>query len=132
MSGVLALPNFRQDMGDFIGGQYVVSAAWQSAWNGVGRLVQLIGALSAGFISDRIGRKYTVAIACCISVGAVFIQVFLQPHGYVQLLFGRCINNFAGGILNNMASSYTSEVSPLPIRGLTTGGVNQWIVIGQL
>jgi len=44
---------------------------------------------------------------------------------------GRSINGIGCGIYATVSSAYCAEVSPLPLRGITTGGVNFWIVIGQ-
>jgi len=35
------------------------------------------------------------------------------------------------GIFVTVASSYCAEISPLQLRGITTGAVNEWIVVGQ-
>ncbi|KZO98348.1 maltose permease [Calocera viscosa TUFC12733] len=130
-SGVIAIPSFRNDMGSLIGGQQVVSAAWQSGWSGAARIGQLSGGLSAGSIADKIGRKGTVLIGAIISIGSIFIQFFLKPQQPVQLLFGRTINAWSMGLFGAMASNYAAEVSPTALRGITTGGVNFWVVLGQ-
>jgi SP family general alpha glucoside:H+ symporter-like MFS transporter len=119
---VVAIPAFRNDMGTLVGGNQVVPASWQSAWNGFTRLMQLFGGLSGGWLADRIGRKGAVACAAVLSTAMIFVQFFLQPQAFVQLLMGRGINGYAIGIFVSMSSTYTSEISPMPIRGLTTGG----------
>ena len=129
---VIAIPAFRTDFGDFIDGQYVVSAGWQSAWNGGTRVACMLAAFGAGSLGDWLGRRWTLAIACVLSTASVFIQYYVADHNYVQVLFGRAISGGAQTIFSCMAAAYAFEVAPLPVRGLTTGGLNIWIVVGQL
>jgi len=73
-------------------------------------------------------RRWTIAIACFISIAAVFLQYFAPPHVNTMLLMGKLLNGVALGMFVASASGYCSEVSPLPLRGITTGSVNLWIV----
>ena len=75
-------------------------------------------------------RRMTIGIACVISIGAVFVQFFSPPHKNAALLIGKLVNGFALGIFVACASSYCAEISPLALRGITTGSVNLWIVSG--
>ncbi len=46
--------------------------------------------------------------------------------------FGKFVNGIACSIFATTSSSYAIEVSPLQLRGVTTGSVNLYIVVGQL
>jgi MFS family permease len=92
----------------------------------------MIAAVFAGALADLIGRRNTLYIACIVSIGSVFMLVFAPPGSFAMILVGRMVNGAASALFNCIAASYTSELSPLPIRGLTTGGLNIWIVGGQL
>jgi len=48
-----------------------------------------------------------------------------------MLLVGKLVNGYALGMYVSCAAGYCAEVSPLALRGITTGSVNLWIVIGQ-
>ena len=115
-----------------VNGELVVPASWQSAWNGVQRLFCLIAALGSGYLADIWGRRGALLVASILSIASVFILFFNPPHNYVQALFGRIVNGAAASIYGCVAAMYCCELSPLPVRGLTTGGINMWIAIGQL
>jgi len=70
-------------------------------------------------------------VACIISVAAIFLEVFCIHESQVMFFLGRSFNGFGGGIFVTVASSYCAEISPLQLRGITTGAVNEWIVVGQ-
>nr|XP_019002616.1 uncharacterized protein I203_05102 [Kwoniella mangroviensis CBS 8507]OCF66077.1 hypothetical protein I203_05102 [Kwoniella mangroviensis CBS 8507] len=130
-SGLLSTPSFRRDFGYFYKNDYVVPARWQSAFNSVGSVGGIFGGIAVGWIADRIGRRGSIAIASFISIGAVFIQFFSPSHNNAMLLIGKLINGFALGMYLSAASAYCAEVSPVVLRGITTGLVNLWIVVGQ-
>nr|XP_019042670.1 hypothetical protein I302_08374 [Kwoniella bestiolae CBS 10118]OCF21600.1 hypothetical protein I302_08374 [Kwoniella bestiolae CBS 10118] len=130
-SGLLSTPRFRQDFGYSYKGEYVVPARWQSAFNSVGSVGGMFGGIVVGWLADRIGRRGALAVASCISIGSVFMQFFCPPHNNALLLVGKLINGFALGMYISSASAYCAEVSPVALRGITTGLVNLWIVFGQ-
>ncbi|WVW83069.1 hypothetical protein I302_105086 [Kwoniella bestiolae CBS 10118] len=128
LSGLLSTPRFRQDFGYSYKGEYVVPARWQSAFNSVGSVGGMFGGIVVGWLADRIGRRGALAVASCISIGSVFMQFFCPPHNNALLLVGKLINGFALGMYISSASAYCAEVSPVALRGITTGLVNLWIV----
>ncbi|EIW69483.1 hypothetical protein TREMEDRAFT_30458, partial [Tremella mesenterica DSM 1558] len=129
--GTLSVPYFRRDFGGVYNDQFVLPARWQSALNSVSSIGGMFAGLSIGWVADLIGRRGSVGCACLISISAVFIQFFTPSHVNGMLLAGKLINGFALGMFVSTASSYCSEISPLALRGITTGSVNLWIVIGQ-
>ncbi|KAG8216575.1 general substrate transporter [Butyriboletus roseoflavus] len=126
--GLLSVPQFRTDFGYIYQGQPVLPASWQSAFNSVSSIGGMFGGLSLGWISDKLGRRGAVAVACAISIVGVFIQFFSPTHANAMLLVGKLINGFALGMYVSCAGGYCAEVSPLALRGITTAGVNLWIV----
>ncbi len=90
------------------------------------------GALVAGLLQDRLGRRWTLIITCCMYVGAVMIS--FTSHSFAQLACGRLFTGYAVGLLwqervNHSCCSfsvgifsssvplYISELSPPSIRG---------------
>ncbi|KIJ63765.1 hypothetical protein HYDPIDRAFT_175817 [Hydnomerulius pinastri MD-312] len=122
--GLLSIPAFRQDFGYTDGGQAILAASWQSAFNSAGSVGGMFGGLSLGYFSDKLGRRGAVAVACVISIGGVLIQFFTPKHNNGMLLAGKLINGFALGMFVSCAGGYCAEVSPLPLRGISTAGVN--------
>lgn len=76
----------------------------------------------------RHSRRGATALASFVSITAIFIQFFTPPHANGMLLVGKLINGYALGMYVSSASSYCAEISPLALRGITTGSVNLWIV----
>ena len=82
----------------------------------------MVAAAGGGALADFIGRRNALYIACIVSIGSVFMLFFAPAGSFAVILIGRMINGSASALFSCVAASYTSELSPLPIRGLTTGG----------
>jgi MFS family permease len=52
------------------------------------------GAIGAGFLSDRVGRRRALMVACCIWVVGAAIQCSSRNIG--QLIAGRVVSGLAG------------------------------------
>ena len=75
----------------------------------------LMGALSAGTLADRIGRKRTIAFTSLLIIaGATFIAC---SQSYEMLLIGRFISGIGIGIISLSAPLYLAEISPPHYRG---------------
>jgi SP family general alpha glucoside:H+ symporter-like MFS transporter len=60
---VINLPQFRKDFGTLYGRQYIIPASWQLAWNGASLVGLVVGGLLSGMVAEKIGKRYTLAIA---------------------------------------------------------------------
>lgn len=129
--GLLSVPSFRRDFGSLIDQQYVLAASWQSAFNSVSSIGGMAGAFSLGYISELLGRRGAVAVACFVSIVGILLQFITPAHNNGMLLAGKLINGFSLGMFVSSAGSYCAEVSPLALRGITTASVNLWIDLGQ-
>ncbi|KAK5199007.1 hypothetical protein LTR92_001478 [Exophiala xenobiotica] len=106
---ILGIPQFRKDFGSFYGGNYVLSAKWQSAFSGAPVASQVVGALVSGQVSDWIGRRYTLVIALCISFAAISMEFVATTN---ELFFGgKFVNGFAVGTIQATAGTYIGEAS---------------------
>ncbi|EIW77177.1 general substrate transporter [Coniophora puteana RWD-64-598 SS2] len=130
--GLLSVPSFRRDFGFESGGQYILAASWQSAFNSASSVGCMLGGLSVGIISDKLGRRGTVGICGIISLVGIFIQFFTPAHNNGMLVAGKFINGISLGIYVATSSSYCVELSPTALRGITTAAVNLWVAFGQL
>ncbi|GAT22938.1 sugar transporter [Aspergillus luchuensis] len=83
------------------------------------------GALAAGFISDRIGRRYSLMLACCIWVIGAAIQCSAQ--NVAHLVAGRVISGLSVGITSSQVCVYLAELAPARIRGRIVG-IQQWAI----
>ncbi|KAA8896451.1 glucose transporter [Sphaerosporella brunnea] len=84
-----------------------------------------LGALGAGFLSDKFGRKKALMFASLLwIVGSV---VSLSAKNVGHLIAGRVINGFCVGITSSQTPVYLAELSPKNIRGRVVG-IQQWAI----
>ncbi|PYH47020.1 sugar porter family MFS transporter [Aspergillus saccharolyticus JOP 1030-1] len=83
------------------------------------------GALAAGFLSDRIGRRYSLLVACCIWIVGAALQCSAQ--NVAHLVVGRVVSGLAVGITSSQVCVYLAELAPARIRGRIVG-IQQWAI----
>jgi sugar porter (SP) family MFS transporter len=90
----------------------------------------IIGASSAGILSDRFGRKpVLISSALLFTLSAVLSAV---PRTILELIIARFIGGIAVGIASVISPLYIAEISPARIRGALVS-LNQFtIVLGIL
>lgn len=88
------------------------------------------GASAAGLISDRVGRKYTISIACVIFIFGGCLQAGCTKLG--MLLGGRFIAGIAVGILLMIIPIFQAELCHPSIRGTVTALQQFFLGIGAL
>ncbi|KAF4555617.1 Sugar (and other) transporter-like protein 35 [Elsinoe fawcettii] len=84
-----------------------------------------VGALAAGFVSDHLGRRWALAIACMIWIVGAIIQSSSQ--NVAMLIAGRVISGLAVGITSSQVCVYLAELAPGKIRGRIVG-LQQWAI----
>jgi len=75
----------------------------------------MVGALVAGWLSDRTGRKPALLIAGGLFAGGAVVEA-VAP-GTVVLVAGRLIVGFAVGVASVAAPLYAAEMAPARLRG---------------
>src|SRR5690606_24898245 len=98
------------------------------------------GAMTGGWLSDRIGRRPTIIILAiafftgtalvCLSPSSATFGEF-SPVGYGVLTAGRILLGLAVGGASSVVPVYLAEMAPFEIRGSLAGRNEFMIVFGQ-
>ncbi|CEL59439.1 High-affinity glucose transporter OS=Kluyveromyces lactis (strain ATCC 8585 / CBS 2359 / DSM 70799 / NBRC 1267 / NRRL Y-1140 / WM37) GN=HGT1 PE=3 SV=1 [Rhizoctonia solani AG-1 IB] len=88
------------------------------------------GAMAAGWLADRIGRKRTIQAGSLVAILGCSLQTGAQNISY--LMVGRVIAGLAIGCLSMIVPLYQSEISPPNMRGFLTGMTQFMIGMGFL
>jgi MFS family permease len=95
-----------------------VSDAQIEVLSGVINIYSLVGALLAGWTSDRLGRRLTIVLAnAFFLVGPLAMAL---AGGYALLMVGRFIAGVGAGYALVIAPVYAAEIAPASSRGLLT------------
>jgi len=90
----------------------------------------LLGAVTSGLFSDRLGRKRLLIFSSflftlsAIGTGTV--------NGFGMFLFFRILGGVGIGLASNLSPMYIAEISPAPVRGKYVSLNQLTIVIGIL
>ena len=124
-------PSFRQKYGEFLNAEsgFQISADWQTKFNCLGALANIIGAIGNGWATARWGHRRVLVTSLVALTGFVFIS-FFAPNLEV-LLLGQFLCGIPWGVFATTGPSYAAEVTPLAIRGYLTAYVNLCWCIGQ-
>ncbi|KAF5019325.1 hypothetical protein F66182_8682 [Fusarium sp. NRRL 66182] len=91
------------------------------------------GALIAGDLADRIGRKWTVILGCVIySVGVVIQMITGHGDALACIVVGRLVAGIGVGFESAIVILYMSEICPKKVRGALVAGYQFCITIGLL
>lgn len=75
----------------------------------------VIGAIFAGTISNKYGRKFAIFIACLFWLVGTALQV--STHSVAQLIVGRLVNGVCVGITSSQVPVYLAEIAKKEKRG---------------
>jgi MFS family permease len=85
----------------------------------------LVGALIAGWIADKWGRRGALMVASIVFIIGSVLQCSAQNVGH--LIGGRVVSGFAIGITSSQVIVYLSELAPASKRGSIVG-IQQWAI----
>lgn len=86
------------------------------------------GALIAGDVAEKIGRKWTVILGCAIYIAGVVIQIATPPNGaaLATMVTGRLVAGVGAGFESAIVILYMSEIVSFPSAPLApTAGSNR-------
>lgn len=84
-----------------------------------------LGAILSGVLSDMMGRRNSIFVACCIFIVGSIIVCASQAVG--MLIVGRLVCGVAIGIASAQVPVYLSEIAPRKLRGRLVG-CQQWAI----
>ncbi|KAK5175118.1 uncharacterized protein LTR77_000255 [Saxophila tyrrhenica] len=111
-------------------GSYQVPARWQAGLSNGAACGEIIGLFINGWVSERIGYRYTV-MACLVLIAA-FTAIFFTAQSVNALLAAEILCGIPWGVFQTLTITYASEVCPVALRGYLTTYVNACWGIGQL
>lgn len=114
----------------FIRDEFALSSFEQSAVVSILLLGAIPGALLAGRVADRIGRRFLLA-----GLGVLFfvgIAIAALAGGYGSLMVGRFVMGVAVGAVSATVPTYLGEMAPAQIRGRILTLNQLMITIGLL
>lgn len=85
----------------------------------------LVGALVAGFLADKLGRKGALQLAALVWIVGSVIQCSAQNVGH--LIAGRVVGGTAIGVTSSQCLVYLAELAPAKTRGRVVG-IQQWSI----
>lgn len=89
------------------------------------------GAIIAGDVADRIGRKWTVILGCLIYMIGVIIQMITGAgDALAAIVVGRLVAGVGVGFESAIVILYMSEICPRKVRGALVAGYQFCITIG--
>jgi len=91
----------------------------------------LFGAMIAAPISNRMGRRMTMIIFCCVFYVGNTIQI-ATFHAWYQMMIGRFICGLAVGSLSVLVPVYVSETVPKQVRGALVATYQLFVTLGIL
>ncbi|PLB51531.1 sugar transporter [Aspergillus steynii IBT 23096] len=83
------------------------------------------GAIGAGWLSDHLGRRMSLMVACLIWIIGAVIQC--SAHSVAHLVAGRVISGLSVGVTSSQVCVYLAELAPARIRGRIVG-IQQWAI----
>ncbi|KAH1360760.1 hypothetical protein KXW30_006943 [Aspergillus fumigatus] len=113
----IAMPAFIMSFGamNHATGSMYLPSIWTSLWTSMTNLGQALGSLIAGFLAERIGRRWTAVSLAILSIVGTFILVFSSTRG--MLLVGKTMIGAVVGGLMAIGTTYAADVAPIKLRG---------------
>ncbi|KAH8686459.1 maltose permease [Ilyonectria robusta] len=126
---LFAVTPFAQHFGYEVDGVWVVKATDQQLVNAASTIGLFTSAFATGIISDYIGRKKTIVMACFICISGVILQYFSTT---IYMIFGgKLLSTLGFGLGHSLGPVFVAELAPTKMRGVCLVLINTTIVMGQ-
>ncbi|TVY49664.1 High-affinity glucose transporter [Lachnellula occidentalis] len=132
ISGFLGMAVFQREFGqrDSDGDGYHFSNVRSGLIVGLLSIGTLMGALIAGPVADRFGRKWSISAWCIMLHIGLIVQISTPAPKWYEIVVGRWIAGLGVGALSLLVPMYQSESAPRQIRGLLISTYQLFITLG--
>ncbi|KAJ5707162.1 Major facilitator superfamily domain general substrate transporter [Penicillium malachiteum] len=131
ISGFLEMNNYKQRYGqERSDGTFYFSNVRSGLIVSLLSIGTLIGALIAGPLADRIGRKWSIFAWCIMLHIGLIIQISSPSGKWYQMMMGRFITGFGVGSLSLLVPMYQGEIAPRHIRGAMVCSYQLFVTLG--
>lgn len=116
LNNFFGFPQFKKKYGTQLpNGSYEIPAPWQAGLSNGVIVGEIIGLFLNGYISDKIGYRYT--LIGCLSLIICFTAIFFTAQTVVHLLVAEILCGIPWGVFQTLTITYASEVCPVALRG---------------
>lgn len=127
----------RRDFGQNFNDEWIIPSTWLGVWNAANPVGIMVGAIVAGMLQDRFGRRWSLAIGSVISAIAVAICFVANLFDDINdrrgtFLAGKLFHGLAIGMVMSTSQTYMSEILPPKLRGPVLAFFPIFILLGQL
>jgi SP family general alpha glucoside:H+ symporter-like MFS transporter len=141
VGAVSSLDPFQRDFGQFDKiedgeEKWIIPGIWLSIWQAMPSVGQLAGALAAGPMMDKLGRKKCIlfgAVIVTLSVLLEFMANRMPSKEGMRRLFlaGKIIQGFATALIKMATLTWVSEIVPTCLRGASMMVFPSCNLVGQ-
>ncbi|THC90949.1 hypothetical protein EYZ11_009599 [Aspergillus tanneri] len=122
VGNVSSMPEFQRDFGRKLDGSLIIPSLWLGLWNAGNPIGGIFGSLTGGFVQDRTGRPFSLALASIISAAAVAVAYVSNLPSDIDsrrsvFLVAKIVQGFAVNMIMCTTQTYMSEVLPPALRG---------------
>jgi MFS family permease len=134
---ITAVPYFKHEFGELYNGAYIIPASWLSIWSAIGPVGSMVGAVNAGWLQDRIGRRWSLALSCFVCAVGIAIAFCSNLPAEMNsrrgaFLVGRTVQGWGVGGAMAGAQTYLSETVPTSLRGSAMALSPTFMLLGEL
>jgi MFS family permease len=127
----------RRDYGVQLDGKWILPSLWLGLWNFISPGCAMPGALIAGFVHDRFGRRASLVVGSVLSAIGVAITYASYASTDVNVrrgvfLAGKGFQGMAIGMVVTTVQTYMSEILPPSLRGPILAFFPVFTLLGQL
>ncbi len=113
----------------FLQERFQLTSMWKGAAVSCALVGCMMGAASAGFLSDRFGRRTALLVSAVLfTISALGSAI---PRNLVEFIIARVIGGIGVGVAAMLSPLYIAEVAPARIRGRLVS-LNQLTIVGGM